>query len=191
MMTRYLLLAACLVLAVGSRPVVAQDTPERIVAGYIGALNASNFDTLASLLSDSLLVAEVFAGEENVLSRTRSDFHRIFRWDSVFSPVYGLQEMVTNGSTVEAIVSKTCKRIAYLHNDPILYRAVFSTEGDQIVAIRRSYITFELEMWTSRRDRLVSWIDEHHPELAGFVFDQTISGARNYISAIDLYRRNH
>jgi hypothetical protein len=47
---------------------------------------------------------------------------------------------------------------------------------------------FNVEKFVKNRDELVNWISENHPELNGFLNDQTKSGGLYYLKAIQLYK---
>ena len=89
---------------------------------------------------------------------------------------------------MEAIISKTCKRIRFLHDSATVYKVSIAFEGNKITCMETfDYEVFDFGKWQSNRDSLVKLIDENHPYLSGFVNDQTLTGAQNYLKAIELY----
>ncbi len=42
--------------------------------------------------------------------------------------------------------------------------------------------------WERNKNELLSWIDENHSELNGFIYDQTESGGMKFLKAIELYK---
>jgi len=54
------------------------------------------------------------------------------------------------------------------------------------------YLVFNDATFVKNRDSLLSWIDENHPELNGFINNQTAPGGRQYLKAIELFKnRQH
>jgi len=51
------------------------------------------------------------------------------------------------------------------------------------------HITLDKETCEKNTESLVSWIKIHHPELDGFVNNQTLDGAQDYLKAIELYSK--
>ena len=51
------------------------------------------------------------------------------------------------------------------------------------------YEVFNDSTFVKNRDELVNWTNEYHPELQGFLFDQTKEGGLKYIKAIEFYRK--
>jgi len=64
----------------------------------------------------------------------------------------------------------------------LIYRISRSLES-----IILNWFTSDTLQWSSRRYSLVSWIKIYYPYLDGFVYDQTLEGAQNYLKAIELY----
>lgn len=160
-------------------------TPEQVVKEYFKGLNNHGFNEISPYIADSIMTLE----GDYLLSRTFDEFYVLFQWDSVFLPHYELIEIKTVNNKVEATVSKTCKRIQYLHDTAIVYKVMVDVADNQIVSVQTNeYIVFDFEKWQTNRDTLVAWIDNHHPDLSGFVNDQTTTGAQNYLKAIDLFR---
>ena len=162
----------------------ARKSQEAIVKDYIDDLNKSDFSRISEVIHDSIMTIEGGL----VGCKNKSEFYTIFQWDSVFSPVYKIKSIEKNEQNIEAIISKECDRIRFLHDSATVYRSVFEFQGDMIVKISNiEDIVFDLQKWVSRRDTLVNWIDQNYPDLSGFVFDQTMQGAKNYLKAISLY----
>jgi hypothetical protein len=175
-------------LHVGCNSQPEESTPEEIAIEYINALNASDFEKINSNISDSILTVE----GDFIVTNSRENYYVHFQWDSVFVPNYKVieTEKITENS-LEITLSKECKRIHYLHDTATVYKVLMEFEDHQITKITTTdYLHFDFTKWQSRRDTLVAWIDQNHPELNGFVFDQSALGAKNYLKAIELYRED-
>ena len=160
------------------------DRKEAIVKDYITNLNNSNFSKISVFLHDSIMTLE----GGFVVSKNKPEFYTIFQWDSVFSPVYEIRDIHRIEQNVEVTLSKECDRIRFLHDSAIVYRSLFEFQEDQIIKISSvENLVFDVQRWSSRRDTLVKWIDHNYPELSGFIFDQSIQGANDYLQAIELY----
>tara|TARA_R110000868_G_scaffold220806_1_gene472219 strand:- start:1896 stop:2198 length:303 start_codon:yes stop_codon:yes gene_type:complete len=90
---------------------------------------------------------------------------------------------------VKAKISKIDKRLSFLHHEPIVTNQVIRFDKDKIISIETTeYVIFNDSTFVKNRDGLVNWIDENHPELNGFIHDQTENGGLKYLKAIELYR---
>jgi hypothetical protein len=66
---------------------------------------------------------------------------------------------------------------------------VIRFDGDRITSIETTkYIIFDDSIFVKNRDELLSWVDINHPELNGFINDQTKTGGMKYLKAIELYK---
>ena len=118
----------------------------------------------------------------------RNEFAEWVKWDSVFQPTYEILKIEQENGIVKAKISKTDKRISFLHHKPIITDEIIQFEGNKIKAINRTSYSFNVEEFVNNRDEFVSWIAENQPELNGFLNDQTKSGGMNYLKAIELYK---
>ena len=110
------------------------------------------------------------------------------KWDSVFQPTYEILKIKEENGIVRAEISKTDKRISFLHHEPIVMNEIMQFEDNKINNIKRISSSFDVEKFVKNRDELVNWISENHPELNGFLHDQTKRGGLNYLKAIELYK---
>ena len=172
-----ILLSSCLVEGEKARQ-------EKLVKDYFTALNNDDFETALNIVNDSILISE----GDFVLAKSKSELLVHFRWDSVFKPRYKVLELATVDKNMEAVIAKTCQRIRFLHDSAIVTKVTIDFKNNKITAIKTfDYKVFDFEKWQSKRDTLVQWIDENHPELSGFVYDQSLIGAKNYLKAIELF----
>jgi hypothetical protein len=180
----FLFAIVCLI-QFGCKSSSASLTSEKIVNDYINGLNESNFEHFESFISDSLTTME----GGFVLTENSKDYYIHFQWDSVFSPKYNIiNSKKISDNSVEVTLSKTCKRIKYLHDTATIYKVRFDFANNHIIKIDNfELVYFDTLKWSSRRDALVAWIKIHYPDLDGFVYDQTLIGAQNYLKAIELY----
>ena len=154
-----------------------------IAKNYYKALNSSDNLKMALLLTDSLVTKET---EYNyVQTFSVEEFMEWLKWDAVFSPTYEILQMEQKDTIVKAKISKIDKRISFLHQVPIV-------TNDKIISIETTeYIVFNDSTFVKNRDNIVSWIDENHPELNGFLHDQTETGGLKYLKAIELYKNKN
>lgn len=161
---------------------------QKAVKSYYNAHNTGNIELLTNLLGDS-----VKSYEANILtSKGVNDLINLFKWDVSFEPKYTILRMETYKDSIMVTVSKTCKRIEYLHDEPIVCATSFMLDDDKITRINTyEYQVFDFEKWSQRRDTLVNWSKLHHPELNDFIFDISPEGAQNYLTAIKQFQENH
>jgi hypothetical protein len=156
----------------------------QIIKDYYLELNNSNLNKASTLIHDSIIVSEL----QFTQARTKDEWFTQFKWDSVFNPTYKILEMKEVDGKVEVIVSKECERIRFLHDSPTNYKVRYAfLDGKIKNDDTYEFLVFDFEKWGSRRDSLVAWIDINHPELNGFIYDQTIEGGKKYLKAIGFY----
>jgi hypothetical protein len=152
---------------------------------YYQSLNDHTPESALKYLRDDITVSEF----DYAQVKDQEGWLNQFLWDKAFLPEYSILEMKDSAGMVDAVVSKQCKRIRFLHDTPIVYRVLFEFKGNKISREHTyAYLDFDFEKWESRRESLVYWIDVNYPELSGFIYDQTITGAENYLKAIELYQ---
>ncbi len=157
-----------------------------IAKNYYEALDKSNVSGIESLLTDSLLTKETEYDYEQTF--LKNEYIEWLKWDSVFDPTYKILEIQQENEIVKAQISKTDKRISFLHKEPIVTNQIIRFENDKIASIETTkYVVFNDSIFVKTRDGLVNWIDKNHPELNGFIHDQTKSGGLKYLKAIELY----
>jgi len=159
-----------------------------IAKKYFEALDKSNSSKIKTLLTDSLITAIPKYGYEVTFSR--SDYiEKWLKWDSIFEPSYKILEMELENGNVKAKVSKSDKRIYFLMQKPFHTNEVLRFQNDKIIAVETEYLNFDKTTWEKNKNRLLNWIEENNPELNGFIYDQTESGAKKFLKAIELYEK--
>lgn len=89
---------------------------------------------------------------------------------------------------VLATVASHSLRYAFLRNDPLVCTFKFRFETGKISQIDvLECPDADWDQWQQRRDSLVKWVHDRHPELDGFIHDLTLEGALRYQKAIQLY----
>lgn len=157
-----------------------------IAKNYYDVLDKSNVSGIKSLLTDSILTKETNYNYEQTFSK--KEYLEWLKWDSVFEPTYKIIEIRQENGTVKAKISKTDKRISFLHKEPIVTDQIIRFDGTKITSIETTkYVIFNDSIFVKNRDELLSWVDKNHPELNGFINDQTKSGGIKYLKAIELY----
>ena len=162
------------------------DTLE-IANRYYRALNNSDESQMAALLLDSIVIRESDYDYQEVFSS--KGYVQWLQWDAVFDPTYEVLEIEQSNGTVKARISKIDKRISFLHQQPTITEETIHFENDKMIMVERTNIVFDENTFVKNREALLTWIDQYHPELSGFIYDQTETGGLNYLKAIELYQK--
>ena len=159
-----------------------------IAQQYYKALDNSDSTVMNILLTDSLLTKETDYDYEQTFSK-KEYIEEWLKWDSVFNPTYKILEIKQENEIVKAKISKVDKRIILLHEEPTVWNEVIQFDSGKIISIERKNVVFNDKTWERNRTKLLSWIDENHPELNGFLNGQTESVGMKYVKAIELYNK--
>lgn len=161
-----------------------------IAKQYYKALDQSDGSGMRILLGDSIVIRE---NADNYEERFSQKGYMVWlEWDSVFDPTYEILQIEQEGEIVKAKISKIDKRILFLHEEPMVWNEIVRFDNNKIIKVERiEYEVFNVEKFLKNRDGLVSWIDENHPELSGFLFPQTKSTGIKYLKAIELYKNRN
>ena len=175
----------CIAMAISCGQKSKEIDKVQIAEDYIDALNASDYNQVVGLFLDSIRFNEM----DHVRTFTKEDYHSLFQWDSVFGPKYKILDLSEDGDNLHLKVSKVCNRILFLQNSPFITHEIMKIKQGAIQSIDIvEYVDFNDSLWAANRENLVSWINDHHPELNGFIYDQTKQGALNYLKAIEFYK---
>lgn len=156
----------------------------KIAENYIGALNASDYHQVVGLFLDSIRFNEM----NYIRTFTKDDYHSLFQWDSIFAPHYEILEIKEQGDELLLKVSKECGRIRFLQHRPFITKEVMKFKDGAIYSVDVvEYVGFNDALWGRNRENLVLWIKDNHPELDGFIYDQTKTGALKFQKAMELY----
>ncbi len=158
--------------------------PTKIVEKYYHGLNLSDYDVLSEQLSNNFSVIE----GTDTSNYNIDTYYNWFQWDSVFKPNYNIIETRTINDSLFITLSKSCKRIEFLHDDPLIYTVYTEISQGKIESIQTmSYQNADWNKWITRRDTLVASTVRDYPELDPFIYDQSKHGAITYIKAIKLW----
>lgn len=162
-------------------------TPKETVTTYYEAFDASDYNAIKTVINDTITIV----GGDYAMPFNHDSFHEHFKWDSIFKTSYELLKLEEkNNEVIASVVSKSV-RYEFLKNNPLTCKFKISFESGKISKIEDfEYIGADWNSWQNERDSLVSWINKNHPELDGFINDLTMSGALNYVKAIDLYEND-
>jgi len=161
-----------------------QRNYEKQARAFYQAMNNSSLSALEELYDDSVRIGN----DGEFISYSFADYQNWLSWDSTFNPTYKVLELKQSEDYVEATISKACTRIIYLNGEPTVFKEKLRFKNGRIRSVESTeLILFHTEKWVNRRDTLVNWTAEKHPELVGFIYDQTKQGAINYLKAIELF----
>lgn len=160
----------------------------QIAEKYFLALDESNSSKMKELVMDNL-ITEIPEYEYKVRYSKNDYVGKWLKWDSVFEPTYKVIEMNLNNGIVKAKISKVDKRILFFMQKPFLTNEILKFKDDKIASIETEYLNFDEETWGKNRNQLLSWVSENHPELDGFINDQTEAGGKKFLKALELYEK--
>lgn len=156
----------------------------KLAGNYYGALNASDYHQVTGLFLDSIRFNEM----DHTRTYAKEDYRALFQWDSVFRPKYTILDVKEVDGDLHLRVSKEGRRIRFLQHRPFITKEVMKFKNGAIYSVDIvDYVDFNDSLWVRNRENLVSWIRENHPELDGFINDQTKTGALKFQKAMALY----
>lgn len=157
-----------------------------IAKRYYSTLNSSNDSVIHTWFGDSLITKE----GGYVQQYSQNEFKAFLKWDAVFDPSYQILNIEIQDTIVKTKISKLDKRILFLHEKPFITNQIIRFKEDKISSIETIYLNFDEKTWENNKTKLLSWIDKNHPELNGFIYDQTETGGIKFLKAIELYNTN-
>lgn len=164
-----------------------KPTNKETALSYFDARKSYDYTEIKGLLSDSLIVTE----GDHIMRYSRDSYYEVFKWDSVFQTKYEIVELKENDEQIIASISLSSIRNKFLKNDLMTCQFQLSFKSGKISKIESlDCKDANWEIWQARVKLLVSWVENNHPELNGFIHDMTMKGAENYLKAIHLYESN-
>ena len=159
-----------------------------IAKQYYRMLDQSDQSSIATIIADSLLTKETEFDYQQTFSL--KEYIDWLEWDSMFEPKYEILELEQRDEIISAKISKIDKRILFLHGEPIVSNQVIRFDKDKIASIETiKYLVFKDSIFVKNRDEFVTWVNENHPELDGFLHDQTKVGGMKYLKAMEYYEK--
>ncbi|MFL1897219.1 hypothetical protein ACJRPK_16065 [Aquimarina sp. 2-A2] len=155
-----------------------------IAKQYFEVLDKSDYSKMSNWFGDSLQTIE--GGHSTTYAI--EDYLELLKWDAVFDPTYEILEIEQKGDVVIAKISKMDKRILFLHEKPFITSQTVSFQNDKIIKVETAYVNFDYPTWDKNKNSLLTWVNENHPELNGFIHDQTEKGGLKFLKAIELYK---
>ncbi|TVZ51868.1 hypothetical protein [Dokdonia sp. Hel_I_53] len=154
---------------------------------YYMALNEGETkEEVASLLSTTLINIQ----GADTARYTQETYKDWIAWDRLFEPTYKVISSVNiDDHRVKIKIEKNDKRIGFLNEEPVVYTEIHTFENQKLSRIElQDYQVFNDSLWIAKRTMLTSYIKENHPELDGFIIDQTADGAKKYLAALTNYK---
>jgi len=113
-----------------------KNSSTQLVENYYHKLNQSNYLALSEFIGDSITISE---GDYD-MKYSKDDYYTFFQWDSVFSPKYKVLEIKEIDNKLAVSVSKTCTRIQFLNQKPIISKEIIDLDQKQSSRIRWLYV---------------------------------------------------
>lgn len=155
---------------------------------YYEVLNNSNYSNIFYLLADSIISKEI----DYKKTFSQEDYIEFLKWDSTFESKHEVLEIKEEGEIVRVKVSQNDKRILFLHEQPIITNQIIRFNNGKISNLETvEYVFFNDSVFIKNRTKLLNWVDKNHPELKGFLYDQTQKGGLKYLKAIELYQETN
>ena len=155
---------------------------------YFQARDDQDFQAVKEVIYDSLTVIE----GDYIMPYSKDSYYEVFKWDSVFQTEYKIVNLQERDDQIIATIGLSSIRNRFLENDNMTCDFMLSFHSGKIYKIESlDCKNANWQVWQDRVRTLVDWIQINHPGLDGFINDMTMTGAINYIKAIELYESNN
>lgn len=186
-MNKIIVLSLLIIGFISCKNTEKENNRVQIAKQYFEALDESNSSKMKILLADSLIT--LIPKYEYEVRYSKNDYvGKWLKWDSVFEPTYKVLEINLENGIIKAKVSKVDKRILFFMQKPFLTNEILRFKNNKIITIETEYLNFDEETWGKNRNKLLSWNSKNHPELNGFINDQTEAGGKKFLKALELYK---
>ncbi|WP_343486768.1 hypothetical protein [Allomuricauda sp. d1] len=156
-----------------------------MVKQYYEAFDMSDFNTMRTLLNDSISITS----GDYVTTYSHTSFYEFFKWDSVLRTRKKLLNVESSDNDILATVSYSSMRYEFLKNNHLTCQYKINFKEDKISSFEElDCPNADWQVWEKQVNSLVEWTKTHHPELDGFIYDLTMQGALNYLKAMELYK---
>ncbi len=183
----YLICLSSLFISCNNKKEASKNKVE-IVKTYYNALNNKDINTLSTILADSVLQKEL----DYKIPFNKATYLELCKWDMALDANYKIISITEVDRGVKAKITKSGKRLQFLHERPTIAEDFFEFDGDKIRTLGATkFIVFDEKTFLKNRKKLTTFIDNNHPELNGFLYDQTPKGAVKYLKAIELFETQH
>ena len=161
-----------------------------ITEKYFEVLDESDTSEIESLLKDTLITRENEYNYEQKFSK--KEYVEWLKWDSIFQPTYKIIEIEREDDIVKVQISKTDKRISFLHKEPIVTNQILRFDKDKISRIETvEYVVYNDSLWVENRGHFLEWVNNNYPDMNGVIYDQTKTGGIKYLELIRLYENSN
>ena len=157
---------------------------------YYKGLDKSDTSGIEPILSDTIVTRENEYNYEQEFSK--KEYIEWMKWDSVFQPTYKIIGFEQENDIVKVQISKTDKRISFLHKEPIITNQIVRFDKDKISHIETvEYVVYNDYLWVENRGHFLEWVNNNYPEMNGVIYDQTKTGGIKYLELIQLYENSN
>ena len=163
-----------------------EKTQTELIEQYYEVLNGNASSPITTLILDSILTTE----GEYKKTFSKGAYIEFLKWDAVFKSEYEILDIKEEEGVVKAKVRHQDLRLDFLHEQAVITNQLFRFKNDKISSAETvNYVVFDDATFIKNRNKLLKWIRENHPELDGFIYDQTEEGGLKYLKAINLYKQ--
>lgn len=162
-----------------------RNSEMELATEFYKVLNNDDYSNISLLFSDSIISKEL----DYKMIFSKQDYIEFLKWDSTFKPEYKVLEIREENEIIKARILQKDIRILFLHEEPIITNQVIRFNNGKISNIEIvEYVRFNESLFNSNRSKFLSWLDKNHPDLNGFIHNQTKKGGLKYLNAIQLYQ---
>ncbi|MCU4158159.1 hypothetical protein J1N10_19450 [Carboxylicivirga sp. A043] len=165
-----------------------QNTNQQQFSQFINGYYNEGFESFSNLLADSITIKD----GDYMMTYSKQAFKIFFQWDSAFNMKHELLDFTVGQSSVDYTESLASVRFQFLQDTALVTKKRVHFKDQKITMLEVvKNLNADWKKWIARRYSLVNWVNVHHPELNGFIYDMTPQGAEQYKKAIALIEKEY